>query len=348
MPDSIKQQARLKPEQLRWNCSLGLLPFETTAEVDPAQGVIGQPTAKEALKFGLQCLARGQNVYVRGSRGTGRIDMVHQLLAELHPQTDDKRDFCYVHNFVRPDHPRLITLPPGKAPGFRYEVLKLVEFYENDLDKALESEPHLSRRQAVQEQVQSQMKAISGPLEADIEADGMTLVSMPPGPSSQTMIFPVVEGQPVPPEQLRLMVNQGTVPEEKLAAYEQALPQYQKRLQETGREVSELLRAGSQQIQELTASVIRSLSADLVKPIVKKYRNDGVKEFLSDVVDDVMKRKLSGPASETDGNFKQRYDVNVVLTHEDRTSRPIVEENTPSLINLLGTVEPKWGPGGVA
>ena len=68
----------LTPEQLRWKCNLDIIPFETTAEVDPAHGVVGQPTALEALKFGLQCLARGQNVYVRGARGTGRMRMVRR------------------------------------------------------------------------------------------------------------------------------------------------------------------------------------------------------------------------------------------------------------------------------
>ena len=53
-------------QQLRWNCDPEMLPFETTAEVDPAEMILGQPAAQKALEFGLCCDAPGQNIYVRG------------------------------------------------------------------------------------------------------------------------------------------------------------------------------------------------------------------------------------------------------------------------------------------
>ena len=341
-------QNELTPEQLRWRCSEDIFPFETTAEVDPTKGIIGQPTAYEALKFGLQCLARGQNVYVRGARGTGRMDMVRQLLDELKPETDDKRDYCYVHNFLRPDHPRLITLPPGAAPEFRREVLRLVKFFEEGLPKAVDSEPHLSRRHAIQEKVQTEIEAVTKPLEDELRENGMALVSIQQGPAAQTMILPLFEGQPVPPEQLRLLVQQGKAPEEQLAAFEDVYPNYQKRLSETGRKVTEILREATRQARELHESIVRSLSADFVNPVLKKFPLDKVREFLNEVVDNVVENGINRSAEEDSPDLAEIYGVNIVLTHSDPRSRPVVEESTPSLINLLGTVEPKWGPGGMA
>lgn len=348
MPKKKQHPATLAPDQLRWTCNLDILPFETTEEVDPAHGIVGQSTAMEALKFGLQCLVRGQNVYVRGARGTGRILMVHQLLDELQPQTNEKRDFCYVHNFQRPDHPRLITLPPGSAPDFRHEVLQLIEFLEEGLGKAIESEPHLSRRQSVQEKVQAEIETITSPLEADLKASGMALVATQQGPASQTMILPLVEGQPVPSEQLRLLVSQGKAPAQQLEAFEKAYPDYQKRLLDTSRRVNELLREAAQQDRELNESIIRSLWEEVTQPILKKFSGPKIELFLNDIVNDVVELRLYGSSAEGGPDFKARYDVNIVLTHTDRKSRPVIEESTPSLINLLGTVEPKWGPGGTA
>ena len=348
MPKKKKHPDELTSEQLRWTCNLDILPFETTAEVDPAQGVVGQPTAMQALKFGLQCLVRGQNVYVRGARGTGRLLMVHQILDELRPQTSEKRDFCYVHNFQRPDHPRLITLPPGTAPDFRHQVLQLIEYLEEGLGKALESEPHLSRRQAVQEKVQAEIETVTGPLEADLKASGMALVATQQGPASQTMILPLVEGQPVPLEQLRQLVSQGKAPQQQLDAFENVYPEYQKRLYETGRRVNELLRESARRARELGESIIRSLWDEVTEPIRKEFAGEKVALFLDDVVNDVVEIRLYGSPTDGDPDFKERYDVNIVLTHTDRKSRPVIEESTPSLINLLGTVEPKWGPGGLA
>jgi predicted ATP-dependent protease len=344
---SALENEGVSPELLRWKCNPDALPFETTAEIDPAQGIVGQPTAYEALKFGIQCLAPGQNVYVRGTRGTGRITMVRQMLNDLQPQSDSKRDFCYVHNFSRSDRPRLITLPPGTANEFRRKMVQVAEFLEEGLSKALESEPHLSNRHAVQDRVQELIKQTTQPLEDEIKANGMALVSVQQGPVSQTAIMAVVDGNPVPHEQLRSLVAQETASQEQLEAYEQALPEYQKRLQETSRKVNEIIRAAGQEVLELNQRVARKLARDFTEPIIEKFPTAEVRTFIREVIEDVVENRLHSSDQEQ-RDLKELYGVNVILTHRDTEARPVVEENTPSLINLLGTVEPEWGPGGIA
>ena len=102
----MKHRTRLKAEQLRWRVDESKLPFSSTREVDPAEGIVGQPIALEAMRFGVECDAPGQNVYVRGLSGTGRMTMVHSLLSELKPQARRRLDRCYVRNFSQPDRPR--------------------------------------------------------------------------------------------------------------------------------------------------------------------------------------------------------------------------------------------------
>lgn len=337
---------KVAPELLRWKCNLDLLPFETTAEIDPANGIVGQPTAREALDFGIQCLAPGQNVYVRGERGTGRITMVRQLLSDLQPQTDTKRDFCYVHNFARADHPRLITLRPGTANEFRREMVRVADFFEEGISKTLESEPHLSKRHAVQVRVQKEIKQATQPLESELAANGMALVSVQQGPASQTLIMAVVDGNPIPHEQLQTLVTEDPAKQEQLEAYEAALPGYQKKLQETGRLVNEIVRAAGREVLELNERVARQLSKEFTEPILKKFPTNAVKTFIDEVIDDFVENHLL-ISGETKPDFKVICGVNVVLTHDNSTARPVVLENTPSLINLLGTVEPDWGPGGM-
>ena len=344
--DTAAERNLVPPNLLRWKCG-DCLKFETTAEIDPANGVVGQPTAYEALKFGIECLAPGQNVYVRGTRGTGRITMVRHLLDELPPQSENKRDFCYVHNFNRPDHPRLITLPAGKAHRFRKDMVSVAEFLSEGLAKALDGDAHVAKRQAIQEQAQEKIQEFTKPLEDEIQANGMALVSVQQGPMSQTMIMAIVDGNPVPPEQLRLLVTQGKASEKQLAEFEEALPKYQKRLAETSRKVNEVIRAAGLEAGNLTEKVARELASEFTDSILEKYDSERINEFIKDVVDDVIENQLTRKPEERP-DFKELYGVNVVLSHEDPTSRPIVEENTPSMINLLGTVESDWGPGGMA
>ena len=204
-----KTIAHLPCDQLRWHCSPEIFAFETTAELNCHLGVIGQETAREALRFGIECDAPGQHVYVRGSRGTGRSPLVRQLLKELAPTSESKRDYCYVHNFSRPDHPRLITLPPGQANTFRKRIGEIAEFVQNGLIKSLSGEPYNSQRAAIHEAAQKEAQAITKPLEDELKENGMALVTLQNAPRPQTLILPVVEGQPVPHDQFQNLVNSG-------------------------------------------------------------------------------------------------------------------------------------------
>ncbi len=68
----------LPVDALRWRVDESTLDFESTLEIDPAEGIIGQPVAMEALRFGVESNAPGQNIYVREISGTGRTSLYHQ------------------------------------------------------------------------------------------------------------------------------------------------------------------------------------------------------------------------------------------------------------------------------
>jgi hypothetical protein len=93
--------------EIRWRCDSSWLDFDTTAEVEPVKGVVGQDDAVEALRFGLEVSGAGQNIFIRGLTGTGRMSLVSQLLADVRPPCDPAPDRCFVHNFEQPDHPSL-------------------------------------------------------------------------------------------------------------------------------------------------------------------------------------------------------------------------------------------------
>ncbi len=64
--------AELPPEKLRWRCDSARIPFATTAQAEPREGVIGQERALRALKMGVELSAPGYNMFVCGLAGTSR------------------------------------------------------------------------------------------------------------------------------------------------------------------------------------------------------------------------------------------------------------------------------------
>ncbi|ETW98754.1 MAG: hypothetical protein ETSY2_42280, partial [Candidatus Entotheonella gemina] len=260
------------------------------------------------------------------------------------PEALGKQDRCYVHHFSRPDRPRLITLPAGEARSFRRHMAELAEYIRDDLIKALEAEPYDSERQALQERVQQTVQDITAPLEQDLQQAGMALVSTQQGAAAQTIIVPVVDGQPVPPPQLRQLVAQGQVPPERLQQFEALYPEFQKRLQDIGRLVNDARRAGAQEVQALNERSTRELLSALTQNILQEFPYDSVRQFVDEITTDIIDNRLRPGAEQPDPCLI--YGVNIVLEHTDFTQRPIVEENTPTVANLLGSVEPQWNASG--
>ena len=345
----IDHPTRLSADKVRWQCDSDCINFETTDDVDPAIEVVGQPSAHDALMFGIECEAPGQNIYVRGARGTGRRRMVETLLEKLQPKTDKKRDYCYVHNFLRPQSPRLIELPPGQGPMFRKVVGELAEFIETGLPKAISAEPISSQLDEVRDGIEEKVKGISKPLEDELAASQLALVNMQNGPATQTVILPTLEGEPVPPAQLKALIAQGKAPEELLQNFEELLPKFQKQVADISKQVGETYREGKDRLVELRAKLTTQLVRDVAKPIFEKFESKAAHTFLEEVINDTIEFRLDTPDEEGESSdLKELYGVNVVLTHEDTDAKPVVFETSPSLINMLGTVEPKWGPGGMA
>ena len=345
----MEHHTRLSGEEVRWKCEPSVFEFETTDDVDPAIKIVGQPTAYDALKFGVQCEAPGQNVYVRGAQGTGRNRMVSKMLEELKPTTQKKCDYCYVHNFKRPQSPRLIKLPPGQGPMFRKVVSELADFIEKGLRKTIDSEPNVSKLTELREKIQEQVKEISKPMEDELAASGLALVPIQNGPVTQTVIMPTIEGEPVPPQQLKALIEQGKAPQEQLDKYMELVPGFQKQLEDVSKKVATVYREGNEKLVGLRDQIASSLIRDVAGPIFQKFETESVHKFLNEVIEDAVEFRLDPPAEdEPQSDLGELYGVNVVLNHQDTEAKPVVFECAPSLINLLGTVEPKWGPGGMA
>jgi ATP-dependent Lon protease len=328
---------------LRWRCDPETLPFETTAEVEPIAGVIGQASAVESLRFGLECGAPGQNVFIRGLTGTGRMTLVRRLLEELKPCCEAKYDRCYVHNFAQPDRPRLLSVPAGTARAFRRRVQELAEFVRDDLMSALDSDALKSRREALEKREKGEIDAVTQPFERDLRAASLALVTIQLGPVAHTTIFPVANGKPVPPEEFEQLRAQGRINEVEYDAYRERTESFQKRLEEVAQRIREIRRKHARSIQSIVEETARAILGDMARDILKDYPGEDVRRFLSEVVDDVAENRLAGDSA---ADPVEVYGVNIVLEHAKDHACPIVVEGNPSVLNLLGSVDREWGPRG--
>src|SRR5690606_20421199 len=126
--------------------------FETTAELEEIDAIIGQERAVEATRFGIAMQRPGYNLFVLGPPGTGKHSLIHRLLERQAKTEQGGDDLCYVNNFAEPHKPRALRLPAGRAVGLRDAMNRMVDDLRVALPAAFESEDYRTRRQVIEEQ----------------------------------------------------------------------------------------------------------------------------------------------------------------------------------------------------
>jgi len=337
----------LSAEKLRWHCDPASLPFETTEEVEPLPGVVGQDSAVAALQFGLESGAPGQNIFVRGLTGTGRMRLVRRMLEDMKPTCSRKQDRCYVHNFTEINRPRLISLPAGRARAFRRSVHHFAEFIRDGLSEALNADAIKARREAIERIGNERIEAVTHPFEGALKGADLALVSVQLGAIAQTAIFPVVDGKPVPPEEYENLREAGEVSDEQHEKFEANQEKYQRELQGITDQVRKLRRRSAMAVHSVIEGTARSIMDEIARDILTEFDGDDVRRFLSEVIDDVAENRLTKSDDEAFDPMRA-YGVNIVVEHKEDDAGPIIGDNTPTLNNLLGTIDREWsqrGPG---
>ena len=349
----------LPPAKLRWTCELSRIPFETTAQADPREGFIGQERALRALKMGVELSAPGYNVFVCGLAGTSRGGTIAHMIQELHPPTKESLDRCYVNNFKFPDRPRLLTLPRGQADSFKKDMQAGIDFLRRRIPQVFEGEPFQRQKGRIVERFTVREKELMDDFTRRIARDQFALGHMQVGAVALPEIFPVLEGQMVPIEDVSKMVHEGklegTVAEEIERKYEQ----FRQEFTVVYRKTLTLSRELASELSYLEQEAASVLVDGVIEELKEKYPGTSVAEYLEEVrhhlldnLDPFKEREGEGEQEEEatpDGSVKPSggperdpfrvYGVNVILAHNHEEASPVIFETTPTYANLFGTIQ---------
>ena len=335
---------RVTAAALRWSCDEAWLPFATTDEVEPLTGVVGQDDAIEALRFGLEVSGPGQNVFVRGLPDTGRLALVCQLIEDIRPSCPLVDDRCYVHNFTRPDHPRLLSVPPGQGLALSHRLDELIVFIQRDLSPFLTSDAIRTQRAGLDERLQDAIRRVGGPLEEELQANKLALVPLQAGNTVQPTLVPVIDGEPLTPERFRELRDQGSIDDATAQQIYTQINVFSQRVAVLGERIAQIQQAHRSEVQQLYEREARRLLQSRVRQITEAFPQPAVVRFLDDVIEDVVTRRL--PTLAEDSAFTHLYRVNVVLPHAPHEPCPMIMESAPTMTSLLGLIEREWLAGG--
>ncbi len=336
----------LAASDLRWRCPEAWLPADTTAEVEPSHGIIGQERAVRALEFGLAVESLGFNVFVTGLTGTGRMTAIELHLRPLAAEGAPPDDLAFVYNFARPEQPRLLRLAAGRGVVLRDQLDKLLRDLSASLPGMFDGEEFQRRLELAVEDLKTKQQELIKGFERRVREAGFTLVQVQVGSVTRPEILPMVEERPVTLDKLQSLAEEGKVDRERAAALEAGHGKLSEELQRVFHEVM-VLRDEMVSRAEQSAALERGADAQ-AGARRGGARGQGAPRRARTSTRCSPTCSTTSTSSRAkdgdDGDRFLRYRVNVVVDNGATAGRPVVIETEPSYGNLFGTVEAKVGP----
>src|SRR6204780_1683501 len=356
--------AGLPPEKLRWRCDPSRIPFETTAEVSPSTGDPGQERALRALRMGVEMTAPGYNLFVCGLSGTSRGGMIVRMIEGMRPESELAPDRAYVNNFKNADRPRLLTLPRGQANAFKKEVESGVDFLRRRIPQVFEGEPFQRQKTRIVERFPVRKKKLMADFPRRIAREQFALGRMQVGAVALPEIFPVLDGQMVPIEEIPKMVQDGKLENTAAEELERKYDQFRQEFTVVYRKTLSLSRELASEMSYLEQEAASVLVDGVIEELKEKYPTTQISEYLEEVrhhildnLDPFKEREGedeqppseggSGPRPERSERDPFRiYGVNVILAHNEHEKCPVIFETIPTYANLFGTVHRSYDQRG--
>ena len=172
------------------------LDFETTAQLEPLEGVVAQQRALDAIRLGAGIEKAGFNIFAIGRTEARMRPAVETVLSQSAGKRAGPRDWVYVNNFKDARRPVAIALPAGRAAAFQEAMTDLIEDLKVAVPAAFESEEYQTERAAIEEQAHKPQNEALAALQQKAAAQGIGLVRTPMG----FALLPIEKGEVVPPD----------------------------------------------------------------------------------------------------------------------------------------------------
>lgn len=332
----------LSPDRLYHRCDLSGEDFRSTADLTAEFSALGQERAMEAIRFAISMGHTGYNLFVSGSTGVGRRELVSRTIHAQAAAGEPPQDWLYVHNFERPHEPRMLCLPQGHGRELGERMQKLIEQLLFQIPETFKSDEYRNRVQEINDEYEQREQQAFGDLGDRAQAEQITLMRTPNGYS----LGPLKEGKLMTPDQFKAL------PEEEQARLKETLERLNGELTALIRSMPRLQQEHRERVRALNDEITHSIIDPPLKELRDAYGNQpAVLEFLDQVHQDMIENVDDFFAQEKEENAKtplhklarsdlfRRYRINLLVSQVDGGGSPVVVEDIPSYQNLVGRIE---------
>ena len=337
----------LPPERLRRTFDPAQITLPATEAPPGDSGIIGQQRAVAALRFGLNMVDGGFNIYAAGPPGIGKMTAVQAFIEELAQRRPTPSDWCYVNDFDDPYQPRALRLPPGRGRRLQQDVHMMIAHLRAELPRAFESDEYAARRDEVLHQLNSRREELLSQISERAARQGFALQAGPVG----IMIIPILNGEPLSDAAFQAMTPEQR---EELLRRRAML---QDELKQVMKQVRAAERVARQRMEEIDRQVVEYIVGGLIDDLQEQYADlpevvaflEAVQKGIQENPDPFRSGGQQQPAGEAQVDLAsvpwlkelpfRKYQVNVLIDNSRQQGAPVVVEYNPTYPNLFGRIE---------
>ena len=374
----VNERCLISAEQLKRYTNPDELPTDTRTAPDLDVG-FGQQRALKALQTALDIHASGYHVFAAGENGLGKRTVISRLLQRIAADAPTPDDWVYVHNFTDPRTPQALRLPAGQGQILQQQVNQLWQQAKKRLSQRFRSDQYQSKIEAIKNDTHQKESQAYDDLNTEGKQYDLALtfrafdnkaVFVHPSKLSTEENNQSIDHLKISSSQKNQTTVEKTAHSTKnnldddnanseygnaygKSEYEAELNNFaqknhmQKRLSQLTIALEQLEDEANDAIEALHRNIARRALQPLFAPIYEQFAaHPLVVEYLKTVFADMVthvERIVNGDDEEfvtaVLATTPSRYAINVIVSHTPDSGAPVIFEDLPTHLNLLGHVE---------
>ena len=362
--EDVHQRCLIAVEQLKRYSEPNLLPTDTRTAPDLDIG-FGQQRALKALQTALDIKASGYHVFAAGENGLGKHTIIKRLLQRVAADAPTPDDWVYVHNFANPRTPIALRLPAGQAALLQQQTHQLWQHASKRLSQRFRSDHYQSKIEAIKNATHQKESQAYDALDAEGKqydlaltfraSDNKAVFVHPSQLATENLYQENTNNNDTSNKATKTNKKSKTSIDTEDDAKQRAAKldnfvhknHMQKRLNQLTIALEQLEDEANAAIETLHTDIAKRALQPLFAPIYKEFASSPqIIDYLNQLFSDMVTHATHIVNADDEAfiaavltTTPSRYAVNVIVSHEPESGAPVIFEDLPTHLNLLGHVE---------
>ncbi|WP_058486304.1 ATP-binding protein [Defluviitalea phaphyphila] len=341
----MKNFRELTYKELKKYIDPSKLEFDTTDELEPLEGVIGQEKAVKAIEFGLEINRKGYNIYISGPTGLGKTSYAKTYTEKIAKKSDTPDDWCYVYNYANPSSPLALNFPKGLGKEFKDDMDELIEFLLVKIPKVFNEEDYEKEKSQILKDYQSYRDELIKKIKDAAKEVGCEMKIMDTG----IYFIPVIDGEPIDDNEYE------NLDEDKKSEILEIADEAKKKVAQIIKELKKLEENVQEKIENLEYNIGLITVGKRIDYLKEKYKKfDKVIKYLEYVQEDILANIKEFLDNEEDSQISSvlpfvikkniedliiKYRVNLFVDNSNLEGAPVIIDFHPTYNKLIGKIE---------